>query len=119
MHEPNPPSRSKHEHTMDSPERPSGLFYELTAFQRDILTILAGHDAPAGVDIHAELTAYYGTSVEHSRVYQALTKLADKHLVGMTKQDGRKNAYHLTTLGKRVLVDGNEFKAMVGGEMDD
>lgn len=120
MHESNPTTRNKNEHSTDSRELPSGIFHELTAFERDILTVLAGLDDPAGVDIRAELNAYYAISVEPSRVYQALTKLADNSLVDISEQDARTNAYQLSTRGERVLAAGRGFqKTMAGGEADE
>lgn len=118
MHKSTPTTRTKHEDSTANGERPSGRFHGLTAFERDILTILAGLDAPAGVDITAELTAYYEMSVEPSRLYQALTQLADQDLIEISAHDGRTNAYHLTTHGVRVLAAGRRFKATVGGQKD-
>lgn len=119
MHESNSSTRTDDEHSTGSGKSQSGIFHGLKAFERDILTILAGRDAPAGVDIRAELTIYYETSVEPSRLYQALTNLADQHLVEISAQDGRTNTYQLSTHGERVLIAGRAFKEMVGGEVDD
>lgn len=119
MHKSNPTTRHAHEDNTNNGKRRGRIFHDLTAFQRDILIILAGCDAPAGVDVRADLTAYHETSVEPSRLYQALTKLADNHLIDISQQDGRTNAYQLTTHGERVLAAGREFKAMVGGEGND
>lgn len=57
-------------------------------------------------------------SLEQSRLYQALTNLADKQLVDISVQDGRTNAYQLTTRGERVLAAGKAFKGK-GAGVDD
>lgn len=119
MHESNSTTRTTAEYTKRIDQIPSGIYHCLTAFERDVLTILAGHDDPAGVEVRSELNTYYGTPVEESRVYQALTKLADKQFVNSSAQYGRTNAYQLTTQGERVLAAGKEFKLMVGSDVDE
>lgn len=119
MQESNQTTRPENEQRTGRGESPNEVFHGLTAFERDILTVLAGLRSPAGVDIRAELTAYYETRVEESRLYQALTNFGDQHLVEISAQDGRTNAYQLTTHGERVLVAGRAFKATVGCEGDD
>ena len=41
------------------------IMHDLTAFQRDILYILAGLDEPKGVEIKDELDEYYTAGQKH------------------------------------------------------
>lgn len=83
---------------------------ELTAFQRDILFVLAGLDQPAGIDVKDELDEYYTSEVEHSRLYQALNRLVDKRLVEKGEKDARTNEYTLTESGETVLRRHHEWR---------
>jgi PadR family transcriptional regulator, regulatory protein PadR len=63
---------------------------DLTAFQRDMLYVVAGLDDLHGLAIKDELEEYYDNEVHHGRLYPNLDALANKGLVskgGMT--DGR------------------------------
>ena len=73
---------------------------ELTALQRDILTVLSGLDRPAGVDIERELDDYYPSDVGDSRLYQSLNQLVDKGYVTKGMKNARTNEYRLTETGR-------------------
>lgn len=83
---------------------------ELTAFQRDILYVLAGLEDPAGIDVKDELDKYYAADVEHSRLYQALNRLVDKGLVEKGEKDARTNEYGLSQRGEDVLAHHHEWR---------
>mgnify|MGYP000212267480 CR=1 FL=1 len=83
---------------------------DLTAFQRDILYVLAGLDDPAGIDVKDELDEYYTASVEHSRLYQALNRLVDKQLVEKGEKDARTNEYGLSDDGETLLRRHHEWR---------
>lgn len=83
---------------------------DLTAFQRDILYVLAGLDEPAGIDVKDELDDYYTSDVEHSRLYQALNRLVDKGLVDKGEKDARTNEYVLNGQGTDVLRKHYEWR---------
>lgn len=74
-----------------------------TAFQRDVLYVLAGLDEPKGLDIKDELEEYYTTEIHHGRLYPNLDTLVEKNLVEKGQQDKRTNSYALTDSGYRQL----------------
>lgn len=76
---------------------------DLTAFQRDILYIVAGMDEPHGLAIKDTLEAYYGSEVNHGRLYPNLDDLVDKGLLEKGKKDKRTNSYTLTQQGVSEL----------------
>lgn len=77
--------------------------YDLTGFQRDLLYVIAGKDAPHGLAIEKELEAYYEQEVHHGRLYPNLDTLVDKGLVKKGQQDRRTNSYALTDRGRREI----------------
>ncbi|PSP39916.1 PadR family transcriptional regulator [Halobacteriales archaeon SW_8_65_20] len=77
---------------------------ELTAFQRNILTILA-EEARYGLAIKRELEEYYGTEVNHGRLYPNLDDLVELDLVDKSELDKRTNQYELTEEGVDVLFE--------------
>lgn len=84
----------------------STVMADLSAFQRDLLTVIAGLDAPKGLTIKGVLEEQYGESVSHGRIYPNLDKLADKGLVEIGSKDRRTNEYRITARGKLIL-DGH------------
>lgn len=84
---------------------------DLTGFQRDLLYVVAGKDAPHGLAIKAELEAYYETEVHHGRLYPNLDTLVDKGLVEKSQRDKRTNAYALTQRGRREINARREWEA--------
>lgn len=76
---------------------------DLTAFQRDILYIIAGLGEPHGLAIKHELNEYYESEVTHGRLYPNLDTLAEKGLVDKGAIDQRKNYYTLTDRGEREV----------------
>ncbi|MFB6117308.1 PadR family transcriptional regulator [Halosegnis sp.] len=83
-----------------------GTASELTAFQRNILTILA-EEARYGLAIKRELEEYYGTEVNHGRLYPNLDDLVELGLVEKSELDKRTNQYELTEAGAETLL--NQF----------
>ncbi len=75
---------------------------DLTAFQRDILAILAD-EARYGLAIKEALQEYMGEEVNHGRLYPNLDELVDDGLVEKSELDKRTNLYELTTDGAHVL----------------
>ncbi|KYH24374.1 transcriptional regulator PadR-like family protein [Halalkalicoccus paucihalophilus] len=76
---------------------------ELTAFQRNILTILA-KEPLYGLAIKAELEAYYNNEVNHGRLYPNLDELVSEGFVEKSKLDKRTNQYELTDKGYELLL---------------
>ncbi len=75
-----------------------GIARELTAFQQNILTILA-EDARYGLAIKRELESYYDSEVNHGRLYPNLDDLVEMGLVEKSELDKRTNEYGLTEEG--------------------
>jgi len=77
--------------------------HDLTGFQRDLLYVIADLDAPKGLAIKDQIEEYYGTEINHGRLYPNLDSLVDKGLVEKGKIDDRTNSYSLTGRGKREI----------------
>lgn len=85
--------------------------YDLTGFQRDLLTVIAGFDRPYGLAIKAELEDYYEKEVHHGRLYPNLDTLVDKGLVEKGQRDRRTNFYTLTRRGEREIEARSDWEA--------
>ena len=81
---------------------------ELTAFQQNILTILA-EDARYGLAIKRELESYYDGEVNHGRLYPNLDDLVEMGLVEKSELDKRTNEYTLTDEGLGAVLDQLEW----------
>jgi DNA-binding PadR family transcriptional regulator len=81
-----------------------GIARELTAFQQNILTILA-EEARYGLAIKRELQTYYDAEVNHGRLYPNLDELVELGLVEKSELDKRTNEYALTEEGYRAVLD--------------
>ncbi len=86
----------------------SGLARDLTAFQQNILMILA-EEPRYGLAIKRELEDYYGTEVNHGRLYPNLDDLVDLGLVEKSELDKRTNQYELTETGYHAIVGQYEW----------
>ncbi|WP_177227351.1 outer membrane protein assembly factor BamB family protein [Halomicrobium zhouii] len=78
-------------------------FAVLTAFQRDLLVVIAGHEDAKGLAIRDELETYYDEDINHGRLYPNLDTLAEKELVDKFELDERSNGYRLTETGRGHL----------------
>ncbi|MGM0447553.1 MAG: PadR family transcriptional regulator [Methanobacteriota archaeon] len=81
---------------------------DLTAFQQNILTILA-EEPMYGLAIKRELEAYYGSEVNHGRLYPNLDDLVEHGLVEKSELDKRTNQYELTDEGHDVVLGQIEW----------
>lgn len=87
--------------------------YDLTAFQRDALYVIAGKNAAHhGLAIKEGLEAYYEKEVHHGRLYPNLDTLVDKGLVEKGQQDRRTNYYALTDRGRREIQARRDWEDM-------
>jgi DNA-binding PadR family transcriptional regulator len=84
--------------------------HDLTAFQRDLLFVVAGKSKPAGVAIKDEMEEYYEKTVHYGRLYPNLDTLIDKGLVEKGKKDQRTNAYRITNRGRREIQARCDWK---------
>jgi DNA-binding PadR family transcriptional regulator len=91
-----------------------GIARELTAFQQNILTILA-EEPRYGLAIKRELESYYDSEVNHGRLYPNLDDLVEMNLVEKSELDKRTNEYSLTEEGYEAVLDqlGWMFDKMV------
>jgi len=80
-----------------------GIANELTAFQQNILVILA-EEPRYGLAIKRELEAYYDDEVNHGRLYPNLDDLVEMGLVEKSELDKRTNQYALTDEGKDAVL---------------
>ncbi len=81
-----------------------GIARELTAFQQNILTILA-EEPRYGLAVKRELETYYDDDVNHGRLYPNLDDLVEMGLVEKSELDKRTNQYALTEDGYEALLD--------------
>jgi DNA-binding PadR family transcriptional regulator len=77
---------------------------ELTAFQQNILVILS-EEPRYGLAVKRELEDYYGSEVNHGRLYPNLDDLVEMGLVEKSELDKRTNQYALTETGHDALLD--------------
>ena len=91
-----------------------GIARDLTAFQQNILVILA-EEARYGLAIKRELETYYDGEVNHGRLYPNLDDLVEMGLVEKSELDKRTNQYALTEAGLETILDqlGWEFSKIV------
>ena len=75
----------------------------LTAFQRDLLYVIAGLDEPHGLAIRDELENYYEKEVHHGRLYPNLDTLVNNGLVEKGRHDNRTNSYTLNRRGQQQI----------------
>ncbi|MFB6178672.1 MAG: PadR family transcriptional regulator [Halorientalis sp.] len=84
--------------------------HDLTAFQRDVLYVLAGLDDAYGLAIKAELEEYYEGEVNHGRLYPNLDELVERGYVEKGQIDRRTNSYDLTEEGEQALLDRRNWE---------
>ena len=84
--------------------------YDLTGFQRDLLTVTAGIEEPYGLAIKDELEDYYESEIHHGRLYPNLDTLVEKGLVEKGEKDRRTNVYTVTKRGQRELEARREWE---------
>jgi PadR family transcriptional regulator PadR len=84
---------------------------DLTGFQRDLLSVIAGLDEPKGLAIKEEMDEYYEEEINHGRLYPNLDTLVDAGLVEKGSIDDRTNSYSLTADGESVLAERRAWEA--------
>lgn len=79
---------------------------DLTKFQLRTLAVLSNAEDPIkGLAIKSRLEDYYGTNINHGRLYPNLDNLAADGLVRKSERDKRTNDYVITDRGRAVLGD--------------
>ncbi|MDY6817503.1 MAG: helix-turn-helix transcriptional regulator [Halobacteriales archaeon] len=87
--------------------------WDLTNFQRDLLYIIRSCEDPCGLEIKAELDAYYSEDINHARLYPNLETLIDLGLVAKAQSDGRTNVYSLTDRGIEAIRARRQWERSV------
>ena len=82
--------------------------HELTAFQQNILVILA-EEPRYGLAVKRELESYYGSEVNHGRLYPNLDDLVADGFVEKSELDKRTNQYELTEAGHDAVLGQLEW----------
>ena len=86
---------------------------DLTAFQRDLLYVIASIDnapRPHGLSIKTELERHYAGEINHGRLYPNLNQLVEMGLVEKGTLDKRTNSYALTQRGHREINARREWE---------
>lgn len=86
---------------------------DLTAFQRDLLYVIAGLEngtLPHGLAIKASIEKDYAGEINHGRLYPNLNQLADMGLIEKDTIDKRTNSYSLSQRGRRELEARREWE---------
>ncbi|WP_129116735.1 PadR family transcriptional regulator [Halegenticoccus tardaugens] len=91
--------------------------FTLSGFQRDLLTVIAGHDQPSGQQIKTELEDARDEEINHGRLYPNLDVLVDKGYVEKGQIDRRTNFYQITDEGRAALRDRREWEAQYVQEL--
>lgn len=77
---------------------------ELSEFQYTILFSLA--ERPRyGLALKSRMTEFYGSEINHGRLYPNLNDLVEMGLLSKSKRDNRTNEYALTEQGLMVILD--------------
>ena len=84
---------------------------ELTAFQRDLLRVVAESGPCSGTTIRDEIQRKYSSEINHGRLYPNLDKLSDDGYIVKREEepDRRTNTYHLSGKGISTLRDLAEW----------
>lgn len=81
----------------------SDTFGELSAFQRDMLAIIAEKDEEYGLGIKREMRDLYGDEINHGRLYPNLNTLNEMGLIDKEPLDKRTNGYSITPDGRDAV----------------
>ena len=84
--------------------------FNRTAFQRDLLFVIASLNRPSGQDIKERFESEAGTDVNRGNVYPNLDALVEEGLVEKGRIDSRTNCYTLTEKGRRRLRRRHEWE---------
>lgn len=76
---------------------------KLTAFQRDLLNMIAGLGHPNGLEVNERVKDHYQNEINHGRLYPNLETLLDEGHVEKGELDQRTNFYELTERGQETI----------------
>ena len=84
--------------------------HQLRGFQRDVLFVVYGLDAPNGQEILDEMERSLSGDVRPGRLYSNLDDLVEMGLVRKARTGGRANRYELTTAGATAVESRHEWE---------
>lgn len=84
--------------------------HDLTAFQRDLLIVIAGLNEPHGLAVKEEIEDYYEKKVQHGHLYPNLDTLVEMGFIEKGSKDQRTNEYILLDRGRRELDERQEWE---------
>lgn len=87
----------------------SNQVFDLTGFQRDTLTVIAGLSEPSGQEVKEELEKQHD-EVNHGRLYPNLDALVEAGYVEKGEIDRRTNYYALSDRGHQALQTRREWE---------
>lgn len=87
----------------------SNQLFDLTGFQRDTLTVIAGLNEPSGQQVKEELEKQHD-EVNHGRLYPNLDALVEEGYVEKGEIDRRTNYYELSERGHEALQNRREWE---------
>jgi DNA-binding PadR family transcriptional regulator len=90
--------------------------FQLTAFQRDLLYVIASLDTPSGQGVKEKMEESTSIEINHGRLYPNLDVLVDEGLIERGDIDRRTNYYRLTESGVQALKDRREWEDRVWEE---
>lgn len=76
---------------------------DLTQFQIDLLTTIAGHGPSKGLELKERMEDHHGVEINHGRLYPNLDTLAEQGLIQKRALNNRANHYEITARGEREL----------------
>jgi DNA-binding PadR family transcriptional regulator len=89
-------------------------WFDLNAFQRDLVVEIYQMDQPSGQAISGRLEAEHGVDVTHTRLYSNLDDLVDLGLLDKGEQDLRTNYYQITNDGQTLVEDTARYFESIG-----
>jgi DNA-binding PadR family transcriptional regulator len=89
-------------------------WFDLNAFQRDLVVEIYQMDQPSGQAISGRLEAEHGVDVTHTRLYSNLNDLVDLGLLDKGEQDQRTNYYQITNDGQTLVEDTARYFGSIG-----
>ena len=93
-------------HSQETTELADGTaqtIYQLTGFQRDLLTVIGGLDQPSGQTAKERLEEMSDQEITHGRLYPNLDVLVTQGLINKGDIDRRTNYYELSETGQQAL----------------
>ena len=89
---------------------PKQTVREMTEFRWNALYVIAAAEPVKGTKICEELEDYYGSEVNHGRLYPNLDTLVDMGLVTKRERDRRTNEYRVTERAEAAMAHQQQWE---------